>query len=147
MKAPFIVISLVAAAVLSGCGAVSDAVHGSRAVPGARPLTLSLFPILADPEKFHGREIELEAFVASREGSCVLAPTLSCIGNLVGPSLVNLDVEACRGCERLKDLNPGVCYLVGIVDARDHGPLTPKAFTFRAKECKNAFPARVAEIK
>jgi hypothetical protein len=99
---------------------------------------LSLFPVLADPGKFHGQEIDIEAFVASAEGHYVLAPTLSCIANSTGPSLVNLDINRCRGKEKLNSLNPGICYLRGTVDAAEYGGPPPMAFTFRAIECKNA---------
>jgi hypothetical protein len=118
---------------------------GRRSSGTTEKRVLSLFPVLADPGRFNGQEIEIEAFVASAEGHYVLAPTLSCIANSTGPSLVNLEISGCRGREKLKNLNPGICYLRGIVDAVEFGGPPPMAFTFRAIECKSA--VRVRELE
>jgi hypothetical protein len=135
-----------AATLLAICVAATTNVV-SRSTSKKENHVLSLFPVLADPARFNGQEIQIEAFVASAEGHYVLAPTLSCIGNSTGPSLVNLDISECRGKEKLANLNPGICYLRGVVDALDLGGPPPMAFTFRAKQCESAVRARGLDQK
>lgn len=104
---------------------------------------VSLLAIIANPEKFHGKQIQIEALVSYGHDQFVLAPDPFNMTYSTGASLVHLDVTRCDKREELrKHGNPAVCYLRGTVDAHDPGPAEypPKACTFRASECQFVVP-------
>jgi hypothetical protein len=109
--------------------------------PTAPPRTpnVSLFAILADPGRFHGREIEIEGVVSYGHSQFVLAPDPFNMTYSTGANLICLDVSECNRKEELqKHGNPAVCYLRGVVDSNDFGPneYPPKSCTFHAHDCR-----------
>lgn len=108
---------------------------------------ISVFAVLADPERFDGRTVEVVGFVSiNSEGPlCILAPDLLSLDNLIVPNFINLDLSSCRHKERLQaDRAPAVCSLTGIIDARNRGPFNhpPMACTLKVEECGSAVPIR-----
>jgi hypothetical protein len=104
--------------------------------------SISLIPILANPAKFDGKQVQVEAYVSSESDRFFLAADLLSLLNSRGASLVNLDISACVHKERLKEFGyPVICYLLGTVDSHDSGPIerSPMACTFRASQCKMVF--------
>ncbi len=108
---------------------------------------ISVFALLADPERFHGRTVHVVGFVSiNSEGPlCILAPDLLSMDNLIVPNFINLDLSVCKHKQRLKtDEGPVICSLTGTIDARSRGPFNhpPMACTLRVSECESAVPIR-----
>lgn len=99
---------------------------------------LSVHALLADPDRFNGQDVRLEAFFSSSEGQFFLSPDLVSLAQGVAANLIYMDADNCRNKQKLlQEGNPAHCYITGTVDAKDTGPLphSPYACTFRAKEC------------
>jgi len=106
-----------------------------KPVPGR---VISLIPVLADPSKYHGREIEVEAFFSYSQGHFILAPDLSSLAHDVAANCYYLDLSSCLEKDKLLGCgNPAICCLRGVVDASEFGPTQHSmlAGTFRAKKC------------
>jgi hypothetical protein len=112
-------------------GSVASRPQGTR-----RPI--SLIAVLADPGKYHGQEIAVQAFFSHSRGEWVIAPDLTSISQDMGVNFFILDLSNCDERDKLEEAgNPGMCFLVGTIDADDYGPREHSfvAGTFRAKKC------------
>ena len=112
-------------------GSVSSLPQGAR-----RPI--SLIAVLADPGKYHGQEIAVQAFFSHSRGKWVIAPGLTSISQDMAVNCLILDLSNCDERDKLEEAgNPGMCFLVGTFDAHDYGPREHSfvAGTFRAKRC------------
>jgi hypothetical protein len=99
---------------------------------------MSLITLLADPGKYHGKEIAVEAFFSHTRGGWIIAPDLTSIGQDMSVNFFILDLSKCDDSSKLDEVgNPGKCILVGTVDTHDYGPreFSFVAGTFRAKKC------------
>jgi len=102
------------------------------------PRLISPIAILADPAKFHGRILGVQAFFSHTRAGWVLAPDLTSLSQDMGVNWINLDLTKCDEADKLLAVgNPGMCIVVGTVDAYDYGPNedAPLACTFRATKC------------
>lgn len=114
--------------------------EGSLAPPSQPSIRrpVSLITLLADPGKYHGKEIAVQAFFSHAHGEWVIAPDLTSISQDMGVNFFILDLSKCDESSKLDEVgNPGMCFLVGTVDALDYGPREHSfvAGTFRAKKC------------
>jgi hypothetical protein len=103
--------------------------------PGGARRPISLISIVADPSKYHGRELEVMAFFSFNEthGQYILAPDLDSIGQDLTANCVYLDVSQCAEKLKLENVgNPALCILRGTVDTNHVGfadyPMFPCGF-------------------
>lgn len=105
----------------------------------------SLIVLLADPERFHGQEFTVQAFVSRDHGHFVLAADLSSLTQSLAANTVYLDVAKAKYVDQLFEVDsPAMCVVSGIVDAADRGPMpfSMMACTLRLTKVRLVAPLR-----
>lgn len=113
---------------------------------------VSLIAIIADPERFHGREVWVTGFVSTMEDCSVVAINKESLEYSIGLNCLYLDLSRIQRSQREKfkvESNLRCCSLRGFVDARKYGPdgtmglrlysctLTVNRFTVEAERKRN----------
>lgn len=120
---------------LTCCGNKGDAVgRGQTTSQHSSLKVVSLFAILADPQKFDGTEVQVQGFFSYDVHGHFLSPDLGSFANALGYNILILDTNGCKNTQELHNHgNPAVCTVRGMIDAKDRGALehAPFACTLR----------------
>lgn len=155
MKCNFVtyVVSMVSIVLIPAIGALGckRAVAGqpatsSQVQSAETPVRVrSVIVLLADPERFHGQEVTVQAFVSRDHSQFVLAADLSSLTQSLAANTVYLDVTKAKYVDQLFEVDsPAKCVVSGIVDAADRGPMpfSMMACTLRATKLSLVAPLR-----
>jgi hypothetical protein len=90
------------------------------------PPFVSLFAIVADPQRFHGREVITAGFVGFDRGLADIGVNSESLKFGLFLNRVYVDYTGCENRDTFeREAGGRCCWLRGVVDAEDKGPESP----------------------